>query len=133
MMNKMRVDYGEEKIILARSFAKKAEIVGSPEYLELQECREKHPNYKVILREYGKNTAQEHYKGMTYEYMVEYIVRHEASEKRDEMLKKLSILRQDVAGLSKGHRYPIIKRWFLMSYPEITTLGMEAADTELAA
>ena len=49
MMNKMRVDYGEEKIILARSFAKKAEIVGSPEYLELQECREKHPDFKVIL------------------------------------------------------------------------------------
>ena len=133
MMNKMRVDYGEAKIILARSFAKKAAIVGSSEYLELQECREKHPNFKVILRDYGKNTAQEHYKGMTYEYMVEYILRHELPEKRDEMLKNLSILRQDVEGLSRGHRYPIIKRWFLMSYPEVTTLGMVPVDTALAA
>jgi hypothetical protein len=49
------------------------------------------------------------------------------------MLNKLSILRQDVAGLSRGHRYPIIKQWFLRSYPEVTTLGMVPIDTELAA
>ena len=65
MMNKMRVDYGEAKIILARSFAKKAEIVGSPEYLELQECREKHPPQRLprasrssIWEEYCTGTLQ---------------------------------------------------------------------------
>ena len=133
MMSNMRVDYAGEKIILARTFAKNAEKVGSPEYVELQNCREKHPDFKVVCREFQKNSQQEHYKGMTYAYMVDYIIRHEQPEKRDEMLNKLSILRQDVAGLSSGHRYPIIKRWFLMSYPEVTTLGMVPVDTKVAA
>ena len=133
MMAKIRVLYAEKQIVLSRSFAKSAEVVGSPEYLELQDCREKHPDFKVVSREFKKNSQQERYKGLTYEYMVDYIIRHEQPEKKEEMLRKLSILRQDVEGLSKGHRYPIIKRWFLMSYPEITTLGMDTVDTPLAA
>ena len=133
MMAKIRVLYAEKQIVLSRSFAKSAEVVGSPEYLELQDCREKHPDFKVVSREFKKNSQQERYKGLTYEYMVDYIIRHEQPEKKEEMLRKLSILRQDVEGLSKGHRYPIIKRWFLMSYPEITTLGMDTADMPLAA
>lgn len=133
MMSKIRVDYAAEKIILARTFAKNAEKVGSPEYVELQDCREKHPDFTIVYREFKKNSSQEHYAGMTYEYMVDYIIRHEQPEKRDEMLNKLSVLRQDVAGLTKGHRYPIIRSWFLMSYPEITTLGMEKLDTKIAA
>ena len=133
MMAKIRVLYAEKLIVLSRSFAKSAEVVGSPEYLELQDCREKHPDFKVVSREFKKNSQQERYKGLTYEYMVDYIIRHEQPEKKEEMLRKLSILRQDVEGLSKGHRYPIIKRWFLMSYPEITTLGMDTVDTPMAA
>ena len=129
----MTIDYAAKKIILARTFAKNAKKAGTAEYAELQAIREQHPGFDVIEREYNKNTTQEHYAGMTYAYMVEYIIRHEQPEKRDEMLNKLSILRQDVAGLSKGHRYPIIKRWFLMSYPEVTTLGMVPVDTALAA
>ena len=133
MMSKMTIDYAAKKIILARSFAKYAFKVGTPEFAELQAIRDQHPGFAVVEREYNKSTSQEHYAGMTYAYMVDYIIRHEQPEKRDEMLKKMSILRQDVAGLSKGHRYPIIKRWFLMSYPEVTTLGMVPVDTALAA
>ena len=133
MMSKIRVDYAAKVIILARTFAKSAEKVGSPEYVEMQDCREKHPGFTIVYREFKKNSSQEHYAGLTYEYMVDYIIRHEQPEKQEEMLRKLSILRQDVAGLTKGHRYPIIKRWFLMSYPEITTLGMDTVDTPLAA
>ncbi len=133
MMSKMTIDYAAKKIILARTFAKNAFKVGTAEFAELQVIREQHPGFAVVEREYNKSTSQEHYAGMTYAYMVDYIIRHEQPEKRDEMLKKMSILRQDVAGLSKGHRYPIIKRWFLMSYPEVTTLGMVPVDTALAA
>ena len=131
MMSKIRVDYAAKQIILARSFAKSAEKVGSPEYVELQDCREKHPDFTIVYREFRKNSQQEHYAGMTYTYMVDYIIRHEQPEKQEEMLKKLSVLRQDVEGLSSGHRYPIIKRWFLMNYPEVTTLGMMPIDTPL--
>ena len=133
MMSKIRVDYAAKQIILARSFAKSAEKVGSPEYVELQDCREKHPDFTIVYREFRTNSQQEHYAGMTYAYMVDYIIRHEQPEKQEEMLKKLSVLRQDVEGLTKGHRYPIIKRWFLMSYPEVTTLGMVPVDTKVAA
>lgn len=66
----MTVDYGAEKIILARTFAKSAKKVDSAEYVELQECRAKHPGFKVVERNYNKSTSQEHYKGMTYAYMV---------------------------------------------------------------
>ena len=77
MMSKIVVDYAAEKIILARTFAKNAKKVGTPEFVELQEIRAKHPGFKVVEREYNKSTTQEHYAGMTYAYMVEYIIRHE--------------------------------------------------------
>ena len=91
MMSKMTIDYAAKKIILARTFAKNAKKAGTAEYAELQAIREQHPGFDGVEREYNKSTTQEHYAGMTYAYMVEYIIRHEQPEKRDEMLKKLRI------------------------------------------
>jgi hypothetical protein len=86
-----------------------------------------------VQRHIRKNTKQEHYHGLTYRYMEDYISTHGSTEDRhtyDEM-KLISECH------SKGFRYPVIKSWFLERFPEIKTFGVpvteEAAESSLEA
>ena len=83
-----------------------------------------------MTREFKKNTAQEHYRGLTYDFMREYIRTHETDA--TPVLAELD----DQIGISKCHslgkRYPTIKAWFLERYPAIAAFGMSAASKEAA-
>lgn len=65
---------------------------------------------------------QEHYKGLTYGFMRDYIISHEQDPTAS--LAELD----DMIGISKCHslgkRYPTIKAWFLDRYPEVAKFGM---------
>ncbi len=121
MTNVLKLDHSNSNIVMDRTFAKKAEIVGSREYLLLQDCRRDYPFYTVIRRTINKKPDQEHYRGLTYEYMENYINSH---ENKEENLKTFS----EMINISKCHsackRYPVIKEWFLNSYPEIKMFGI---------
>ena len=75
-----------------------------------------------MTRKFKTNTKQEHYRGLTYDFMREYIKSHEADPKP--VLHEL----EEQIGISKCHsrnkRYPSIKAWFLERYPEIARFGM---------
>ncbi len=58
MKNYARLDHAEKRIVMDRTFAKNAEIIGSPEYDLLQECRKAYPNYQVVRREIKKKEGQ---------------------------------------------------------------------------
>lgn len=119
MTNILKLDHSNSNIVMDRTFAKKAEIVGSREYLLLQDCRRDYPFYTVIRRTINKKTDQEHYRGLTYEYMENYITAHDADS--------LPVFKEMI-NISKCHsnckRYPVIKEWFLNSYPEIKMFGL---------
>ena len=127
-MTAIRVDYAGRKIVLSSAFEKKAFVAGTVEYETLQSVRALHPGFSLETRQFKKNTKQEHYRGLTYDFMHDYIAAHEKDAKP--VLKELD----EMIGISKAHslnkRYPTIKAWFLERYPEIAEFGMSAAKKE---
>ena len=90
MKNYAKVDHTKRLIIMDRTFAKNAEIVGSSEYNQLQLCRKDYPDYKVVRRAIKKNDNQERYNGLTYAYMEDYITSHEPPEMVHAVLDEFS-------------------------------------------
>ena len=121
-MTAIKVNYAKRKIVLSSAFAKKCFTPGSVEYTQLQAVRADYPDFALVTREFKTNTAQEHYRGLTYDFMREYIGSHEKDAKV--VLAEL----EEMIGVSKAHslhkRYPTIKAWFLERYPAIAEFGM---------
>ena len=125
-MTAIKVNYAERKIVLSSAFAKKCFIPGSVEYAQLQAVRADYPDFALVTRKFKTNTAQEHYRGLTYDFMRDYISTHEADAKV--VLAELN----EMIGISKAHslhkRYPTIKAWFLERYPAIAEFGMTKSE-----
>ena len=80
-MTAIKVNYAERKIILSSAFVKKCFTPGSVEYAQLQAVRNDYPDFALVTRKFKTNTAQEHYRGLTYDFMREYIGTHEKDAK----------------------------------------------------
>lgn len=128
MKNYLKLDHQNRKIVMDRTFAKNSEIVGSDEYNLLQQCRRDYPTYLVTRKTINKKADQEHYRGLTYTFMENYIKDHDA-ENGEENLKTL----KEKIDISKCHslcnRYPKVKEWFLETYPEVKEFGMPKEET----
>ena len=128
MTNYAKVDHTNRRIVMDRTFAKNAEIVGSTEYNQLQACRKDYPTYTVVRREIKKNPNQVRYGGLTYQYMEDYIMTHESRETLNAVLDGFNEMLLISRGYSKAFRYPTIKRWFLLKYPEFAEFGRKPAE-----
>ena len=129
MKNVLKVSHADRTIVMDRTFAKFADNTMSPEYAHLQQVRRDYPTYTVVQRQIKKNAKQEHYHGLTYAYMEDYIASHGNADDRrtyDEM-KLISKCH------SKGFRYPTIKAWFLERFPEVKAFGIQKEDPVEAA
>ena len=131
MKNYMKLDHENRKIVMDRTFASKAELVGSEEYNLLQQCRRDYPTYLVTRKTIKKKATQEHYRGLTYDYMKEYINKYDTENKE----ANLALL-DEMIDISKCHstfkRYPVIKQWFLDTYPDVKKFGIPEEDNEVA-
>ena len=131
MKNYMKLDHQNRKIVMDRTFAKNAEFIGSDEYNLLQQCRRDYPLYTVTRRTINKKADQEHYRGLTYEFMKNYINKYDTENKEE----NLAVLKEMIA-ISKCHstckRYPVIKQWFLDTYEEVKKFGLPEEDNETA-
>lgn len=123
MKNTLKINHEKGIITMDRTFAKNAENTMSAEYAHLQSVRRDYPTYAVIRRQIKKNPNKECYKGLTYEYMEDYILSHENA-------KQIYRDYQELRLISACHsvRYPAIKKWFLCTYPEVASFGI--ADNE---
>ena len=74
MKNSLKLDFDRPAIIMDRTFAAKAKDTNSDEYRHLQEVRRDYPDWKVITRTIKRNPNKETYKGLTYDYMENYIL-----------------------------------------------------------
>ena len=128
MKNTLKINHEKGIITMDRTFAKNAENTMSAEYAHLQSVRRDYPNYAVIRRQIKKNPNKECYKGLTYEYMENYIITHEEGEKQIRVLEELAEMRLISECHSKAFRYPTIKKWFLNVYPEIVDFGKTDSD-----
>ena len=123
MKNTLKINHEDRVIVMDRTFAKFSENTRSEEYAHLQEVRRDYPEYSVITRTIKRNLEKETYKGLTYEYMEDYILRHETEEKQLAIIKEFNELRTISKCHKQGLRYPTIKKWFLSKYPEIIEFG----------
>ena len=119
MKNTLRIDFDNKAIIMDRTFAKKCENTHSEEYKHLQTVRKDYPEYTVITRTIKRNPNKETYKGLTYEYMEDYILSHGTEAEIAKSLKEYRELRLITKCHGRGFRYPTIKKWFLEKYPAI--------------
>ena len=124
MKNTLKINHAETTIVMDRTFAKLAENTMSAEYAHLQQVRKDYPTYTVIQRQIKKNSNKECYKGMTYEYMEDYIMTHGSVETIQANLREFEEMRLISKCHSKAFRYPVIKSWFLQKYPEIAKFGV---------
>ncbi len=129
MINTIRIDHKNKKLIMDRTFAKNAENTRSPEYAHLQSVRRDYPHYEVVRRQIKKNANKKVYKGLNYDFMRTYINKH--SDPTEKVLEEF----ESKIEISQCHkeRYSVIKNWFLQKFPEIAEFGMpEAKEVDTA-
>lgn len=128
MKNYVKIDYANRQIIMDRTFAWNAKIVGSEEYNLLQTARRDYEGFHVITRTIRRNEKKECYRGLTYDYMERYILTHDNAEERMKEFNELRLIAE-----CHSKRYPVIKKWFLQQYPEIAQFGMPDITEEAPA
>ncbi len=82
MTNTLTINHANRTIIMDRTFAKFAANTMTEEYAHLQNVRRDYPNYQVVQRHIRTNSNKKTYKGLTYEYMEDYIMTHGPNETR---------------------------------------------------
>ena len=121
--SKLMVKYAEGVIEMNTTFAKMMQNPLSEEYALLQRTRQDFPTFAVRTRQIKSNPHKDTYKGLTYEYMRDYIILHTTPEKEAEAVAEFD----EMVLISKCHgktlRYPTIKKWFLKEYPEVAKFG----------
>jgi len=123
MSRDFTLDFSTKTVTLSSGFAKQARKQGTPEYYRFLEYLKIYSGYTFKERQIKRNESQNRYKGMDYDFMREYIKRHEAEAYVGLMLDKLETLLKDMEGISKDHCYPRIKHWFILNYPELKEAG----------
>ena len=131
-MKNITVDIVAGIISVSSSFYKKASVAGTPEYNQLMAVRAQNAGFQTVVRRFKTNKTQDRYKGLTYEFMREYLARVKDADGMKELENMINISKCH----SAGFRYPVIKSWFLKRYPEIESFGAapdEAMITDLPA
>lgn len=125
-MRQVYVEYDRNVIIMTKKFAKKAEDPKNKEYAELHKIMSENPSLRIETHTIKTNPNKEAYKGLTYDYMRDYIKSHVAKAEVEKALAEL----EDMIFLSKCHtiRYPKVKKWFLNEYPEVVEFGTEKVE-----
>lgn len=120
-MTNITVLESKETLMISKSFAKAASRFGSEAYQELRKARNDFPDFKVVVKR-PATKKNDHFKGLTYEYMERYIAAHDDDAKST--MKKFLDLRgeSDEAkeALAESRSYIEIRNWFLSQYSEIT-------------
>lgn len=111
------INHENKTITLTRAFAKLTSNPLNKEAKLLSRVVKDFPDYEIIVRTIKRNPDKDTYKGLTYDYMREYIIRFSEDKKAD--LKELEDMIFISQCHSKAKRYPVIKKWFLGKYPEV--------------
>lgn len=124
--NPIRIDRDNGNIIVSKPYLAKANIVGTKEFLALEEVRAAYPNYDVVARSIRKNPNQNrrHLK-ISYPYMEKYISLHEKAEERMKEYREMRLRAEcQVSSFSD------VKKWFVACYSEIDDFTPEDFERE---
>lgn len=119
----VKVLFVENVIEINKTFAKMSENPFSEEYKMLQQIRKDYPSFTIRIRQIKKNSNKNSYKGLTYEYMRDYIILHTNPENESEAVAEFDELLMISRCQKQSLRYPTIKKWFLKKYPEVANFA----------
>ena len=121
--NNITVNHEDNTLTVSKAFYKKASAFGSDEYYALRAAKQENEGYSIVFKTSDKKT----YHGLSFKTMEAYIKTQPDSENRlmeFEAVKRIAEI--------KGGKYPLTKKWFLMTYPEYkknTVSDNEKAET----
>lgn len=119
IMKNLNVNRKNGTIEMSKKFAAAASNPFSDEYAQLNAVRRDYPKFKVVT--VSQKTTKPDFKGLTYDYMRKYIVKHDDAEKsimaEFEMLTATSEEATEL--LMEAASYHEVKTWFLDQFPEI--------------
>ena len=129
-MKDIRINREKNEVVMTRRVSQKADDPRTQEFRILQEVKATYPDIIVRNHTIKKNPNKECYRGLTYEYMREYISTHENAITVNTVLAELDEMILISKCHSKGFRYPTIKKWFLEKYPKIEKFGKEEKEED---
>ena len=129
MTNTLTVNHTNRTIVMDRTFAKYAANTRTEEYAHLQQVRQDYPTYVVIQRHIKTNANKNTYRGLTYEYMEDYIMTHGDADTVLANMREYNEKRCISDCHGKAFRYPVIKSWFLNKFPEIVNFATDDTPT----
>ncbi len=129
-MTDIRINYETNTITITKKFEKLARNYNTKEYTKLCRVRNQFPDFQVVTHTIKKNSHKESYKGLSYDYMKRYIIRNEPTATTQKRLQELEDLLFIAECHSNSRRYPVIKKWFLETYPEIAKFGIPSVECE---
>lgn len=113
----MKINTTNKTIVMTKKEAKAASMFGTAEYYNLVEAMKAFPKFKVETNS-AKRTTKD--KGLTYDFMREYISSHDDEQKS--VMKKFEDLTATSAEAKvlnkKPSSYTAVKKWFLETYEE---------------
>ena len=125
----IKFNHADEKIIINRIFSIKANTFGTEEYAKLNQARKDYPNYDVAVREpIKKNPSKEAFKGLDYTFMERYMKIQKVSERVWEDYQHTRLMTE-----CHSRRFPIVKQWFLDTFPEVRDWGRVKKEVDTAA
>lgn len=104
--------HAKKSIVLTKAFAKKAGIIGSPEYNVMLTLRKDFADYSIRYKKIKKNATKKTYKGLTFKEMERYLTENYENNIVQQFckVKHIAECRQD--------RYAVVKKWFLDNFQE---------------
>lgn len=107
--NICKVNIIDSTITVTKAFAKKAGIIGTPEYKEMVKLRKAYPGFSFVQRTSIITANKNNYSGLTFEVMCKAIIDLDGEDSPN-----LKILKK-----AKANRvsYPKMKKWFLDQCP----------------
>lgn len=105
-MTNIKINHKNATIEMNKTTAKATSVFGTEEYNDLISVKNSFPTYRIVIVSIKR--ASDGFKGMDYEFMMNYIKTHENAEERGAQFDKLR---------DEKLTYGEIKKWFLDKYP----------------
>lgn len=117
--SQVKVNHENHTIEITKKLNTASKRYGSEAYIFLESVREKHPGYRLVVKETKRRTAL---KNLTYKNMEEYIEKHDETGK---IMKEFMMLTGKVTSDEDVWCEPVVasylevRGWFLKKFPEI--------------
>ena len=128
----MTINFKNNTIEMTKTESKSASKFGSEAYRQLQEARRDYPTYTVVIKTTSKKSNE--FKGFTYEYMEDYISKHD--DDAHSIMKEYNERRckSDEAkeALATSKTYKEMREWFLEKYPAVAAYHKKSGNVKAA-